>query len=242
MKKIAALLCAASLLAGCGTMTSYHARSPARQPTPSNYPIPVYSPERSPARPCVVLGDLSISHTPLTVFGGGIDSEMERVMERAHARGADAVQIVAIQRPGFLSADYSVQAKLLRYGDVWETVTLSEDDLKAYLRRNQSTLDPIEGIWSDGLPHLLGIIKDTSKPGRDFVAYTLTPDIASWRPGYKKMDIAEGDPPGSYHINYYKDDFSRSEVIVTLEQNRSFEFMMNSGDDSVPIVFTKLKP
>lgn len=242
MKKLPVLLLFASLFAGCTTWTSYQARSPARQRTPDNYPIPIYSPEMSPPRPCVVLGDLSISHTPLTVFGGGIDSEMARVMERAHARGADAVQIVAIQRPGFLSADYSVQAKLLRYGDHWETVALSENDLKAYLRKNQSTLDPIEGIWSDGLPHRVGIIKDASQPGREFVAFTLIPDLASWRPGYKKMDISEGDPPGSYHIKYYKDDFSRSEVIVTLEQDRSFEFMLNSGDDSIPVTFTKLKP
>ncbi len=195
-----------------------------------------------PPRPCKSLGDLSIDRTPLTVFGGAIDIEMKEVMNQAHARGADVVQIVAIQKPGFSSGSYSVQARLLRYADVWEKVALSESDLKAYLRKNQSTLDPIEGIWSDGLPHRLGIIKDTSKPGRDFIAYTLTPDLPSWQPGYKKMDIARGDAPGSYAIKYYRDDFSRSAVIVTLEQNRQFEFMMNSEDDAIPIIFTKLKP
>jgi hypothetical protein len=241
MKKIPALLFCAGLLAGCGTMNSYDAQAPAGHRTALNYPIPVYSPEMSPSRPCVVLGDLSISPTPITVLGGGIASEMKRVMEQAHARGADAVQIVAIQKPGFMSPDYSVQAKLLRYADVWETVALSENDLKAYLRKNQSALDPIEGIWSDGLPHRLGIIRDASKPGRGYVAYTLTPDVASWQVGYKKMDILPGDPPGSYHMKYYADDFSRSVVIVTLEQNRRFRFILNSGDDAISIVFTKLK-
>ncbi len=135
-------------------------------------------------------------------------------MNQAHARGADVVQIVAIQKPGFSSGSYSVQARLLRYADVWEKVTLSESNLTAYLKKNRAMLDPIEGIWTDGLPHKLGIVRDATKPGRDFIACILTPDLPNWQPGDKKMDIARSDTPGSYHIRYYKDDFSRSDVIV----------------------------
>ena len=241
MKKLPVLLLFSSLLAGCSTWTSYHAEAPAGPRTPSNYPIPVYTPDMQPPRPCKSLGDLSIDRTPLTVFGGAIDIEMEEVMTQAHARGADVVQIVAIQRPGFSSGSYSVQARLLRYADAWEKVALSETELKAYLKKNRATLDPIEGIWTDGLPHKLGIVRDATKPGRDFIAYTLTPVLPNWQPGDKRMDIARSDAPGSYHIRYYKDDFSRSDVIVSLEQNGHFEFILNSGDQSFPIIFSKLK-
>jgi len=189
----------------------------------------------------MVIGDISIDHTPLTISGGAFGDEMRKVMRRAHARGADAVQIVAIQKPGFSSGSYSVQARLLRYADVWEKMALSETELKAYLKKNRTTLDPIEGIWTDGLPHRLGIVRDATQPGREFIAYTLTPDLANWQPGDKKMDIARGDTPGSYHIRYYKDDFSRSDLIVNLEQNGRFEFILNSGDHSFPITFSKLK-
>jgi hypothetical protein len=241
MKKFPVLLLLAGLQSGCSTWTSYHAEAPAGPRTLSDYPIPVYTPDLEPPRPCKSLGDLSIDRTPLTVFGGAIDIEMKEVMTQAHARGADVVQVVAIQRPGFSSGSYSVQAKLLRYADVWEKVALSESDLKDYLRKNQSTLDPIEGIWTDGLPHKLGIVRDANKPGRDFIAYTLTPDLASWQPGYKKMDIARGVGPGSYDIKYYREDFSWSDVIVTLEQNGRFRFILNYGDNAFPFIFTKLK-
>ena len=241
MKKLPVLLLFAVLLTGCTTWTSYHAEAPAGPRTPSNYPIPVYTPDMEPPRPCKSLGDLSIDRTPLTVFGGAIDIEMKEVMNQAHARGADVVQIVAIQKPGFSSGSYSVQARLLRYADVWEKVALSESNLTAYLKKNRATLDPIEGIWTDGLPHKLGIVRDATKPGRDFIACILTPDLPNWQPGDKKMDIARSDTPGSYHIRYYKDDFSRSDVIVSLEQNGRFEFILNSGDESFPIIFSKLK-
>jgi hypothetical protein len=241
MKKLPVLLLFASLLAGCSTWTSYHAEAPAGPRTPPDYPIPVYSPDLEPPRPCKSLGDLSIDRTPLTVFGGGIDIEMEKVMKQAHARGADVVQVLAIQTPGFSSGSYSVQARLLRYADVWEKVALSETELKAYLKKNRAALDPIEGIWTDGLPHKLGIVRDATKPGREFIAYTLTPDLASWQPGYKKMDIARGVAPGSYDIKYYREDFLRSDVIVTLEQNGHFRFNLHYGENAFPIVFTKLK-
>lgn len=241
MKKLPVLLLLTGLLAGCTTWTSYQAEAPAGPRTPPDYPIPVYAPDQDLPRPCEVIGDISIDHTPLTVYGGAFGDEMRKVMKRAHARGADAVEIVAIEKPGFSSGSYSVQAKLLRYTDAWEKVALSEVELKSYLKKNRVTLDPIEGIWTDGLPHKLGIVRDASKPGREFIAYTLTPDIANWQAGDKKMDIARGDTPGSYNIRYYKDDFSQSDVIVSIEQNARFEFILNSGDHSFPIIFNKLK-
>jgi hypothetical protein len=195
-----------------------------------------------PPRPCTILGELSIKRTPITVFGGSIDVEMQEVMEKAHAKGADAIQIVEIQKPGFSSADYQVEAKLLRYADVWERVALTETDLMAYLRKNQAILDPIEGIWSDGLPNRIAILRDKSMPGRDFIAFTLSSDLANWLPGYKRMDIARSVAPDSYELKYYRDDFSSSDIIVTLDQNQRFQFILNSGDQSFPITFTKLAP
>jgi hypothetical protein len=90
------------------------------------------------------------------------------------------------------------------------------------------------------LPHRLGLIRDAARPGRDFVAFTLTPDTPTWVAGYKKMDIARGDAPGSYAIKYYKDDFSSSDLVVSLEENRRFRFILNSGDKAFTLTFTKM--
>ena len=234
-----ALLCGG--MAGCSTWTTYDELAPAGAATAADYPIPVYSPDQEPPRPCKPLGVISIGHTPLTMQGGGIVDEMKKIMQRAHAAGADAVQLVEVQKPGFDSGNFSLQARLLCYLDEWERLSLSEKDFVAYLQKNRATLDPIEGIWSDGLPHELGIIRDASMPGRDFIAFTLVPDVPSWAAGYKKMDIAHGDAPGSYAIKYFKDDFSSSDIVVNLEENRRLQVILDDGDKSLPMMFTKLE-
>ncbi len=241
IKRVAVLILLCGGMTGCSTWSSYEKLAPAGAPTPADYPIPVYSPDQEPPRPCKPLEVISIHHTPLTIGGGGIATEMQQVMKLAHADGADAVQVVAVQKPGFDSGNYSIQARLLRYMDVWEKVPLSEQQFAAYLQKNRAALDPIEGIWTDGLPHRLGIMRDASLPGRDFIAFTLTPDLPSWAVGDKKMDISRGEAPGSYAVKYYKDDFSRADLVVSLEENRRFRFLLNAGDQAYPITFTKLE-
>jgi hypothetical protein len=241
IKRVAALVLLCGGLTGCTTWTSYETLAPVGTPTPADYPIPVYNPDQEPPRPCEPLVVVSIHHTPLTIVGGGITTEMQQVMKLAHTDGADAVQVVAVQKPGFDSGNFSLQARLLRYLDQWERLPLSEKDFVAYLQKHRATLDPIEGIWSDGLPHELGIIRNASMPGRDFIAFTLVPDVPSWAAGDKKMDIARGDAPGSYAIKFYKDDFSSSDLVVNLEENRRFQFILNDDDKSLPIMFTKLE-
>ena len=53
--------------------------------------------------------------------------------------------------------------------------------------------------------------------------------------------LSDLNQPGYYQLRYYHDDFSKSDVIVTLDQNRSFEFMINSEDSANLATFTKLE-
>ena len=241
MKKLAFILALPWLLGGCGTIATYKPQLPAGSPRPADYVIPVYDQNMEIPRPCKVIGEISVGHTSFTVMGGSADEEMEKVMKAAHEKGADAVQVVSVDKPGYTTTAYAIKANLLRYADDWERYPMSENDFVAYLRQNSQTLDPIEGIWSGGWPNRIGIIRDATKPGRDFIAFTLQTDATSWQPGYKRMDIARGNQPGVYQLRYYHDDFSKSEVIVTLDQNRSFEFMVNSEDSASLANFTKLE-
>lgn len=152
------------------------------------------------------------------------------------------MQISSLRRPGFTSTDYAVTARLFRYKDDWERYPLSNEAFVAYLRQHLRTLDPIEGIWTEGLPNRIGIIRDSSKPGRDFIAFTLNKESAAWPAGYKRMDIARGNQAGVYELSYYHNDFTRSELIVTLDHGHSFNFILNSGDEATPVTFTKLGP
>lgn len=228
------------LLAGCGTTKTYTEKLPAGPAKPASYPIPLYTEDMRIPRPCLLIGELAIGDTQLTMSGGSIDGVMKTIMDTAHEKGADVVQLVSLKRPDFESAHYRAEVNLLRYADKWETVSLSEEDFLKYLQQHQPALDPIEGIWFDGSPNRIGIIRNTSKPGRDFIAFALSPQLPSWQKGYKKMDIARGKRPGSYHLKYYRDDFGEADTSVLLDPNHGFTFFIRAGDDAYAVTLVKI--
>jgi len=129
---------------------------------------------------------------------------------------------------------------LLRYADKWETVSISESDFLNYLQQHRQTLDPIEGVWSDGSPDRIGIIRNSSKPGRDFIGFKLDVMLPSWRKGYKKMDIAHAKRPGTYAIRYYKDDYAMQTTTIVLDHSRAFNFFVQEGDEGYDMTFIKI--
>ena len=240
MKRLAFLVPVFFLLAGCGTTKTYTENLPAGPAKPPDYPIPVYNINMRLPRPCELIGKLAIGDTQLTMFGGSMPEVMKTIMKTAHKKGADVVVLTSIKSPEFESAHYRVEANLLRYADTWETNGLSENDFLGYLRQHQRTLDPIEGIWSDGSPDRIGIVRNSSKPGRDFIAYMLNVELPSWQAGYKKMDIARVDRPGAYSLKYYRDDFGMEKTTILLDHNRAFSFMIITDDKADEVTFTKI--
>ena len=228
------------LLSGCGTTKTYAPSMVALPPKPAGYPIPLYAVGVPVPRPSQLIGQLAIGDTELTMRGGSLQGVMKTLMDTAHEKGADAVQLWALDKPDFSSTHFRIQANLLRYATAWETVALSENDFLKYLQQHQQTLDPIEGIWDDGSPERLGIIRDASKPGRDFIAFTLNPGLASWHQGYKKMDIARLTRPGAYGVTYYRDDFVRVNTGLLLDQNRTLTFYLPAGDGEYKVTFVKI--
>jgi hypothetical protein len=240
VRHLALLLFFIFLLAGCSTTKDYKPNTAAGPAKPANYPIPIYNEDMRIPRPTQLIGQFSIGDTPLTMFGGSMKGVMKTLMDTAHAKGADVVELISIKQPDFESAHYRLEANLLRYADKWETVTLSENDFLAYLQKNRATLDPIEGIWSDGSPDRIGIIRDTSKPGRDFIAFALNVELTSWQKGYKKMDIARTDRPGAYSLKYYRDDFGMAKTTVLLDHDRAFTFIVHANDVAYEVAYAKI--
>ena len=240
MNKLAPFVLLIFLLAGCGTTKTYTPKLAAGPPKPPGYPIPVYNFNQWIPRPCELIGKLSIGDTQLTVFGGDIQGVMKTIMTTAREKGADVVELTSSKPPDFESAHYRVEANLLRYSDNWETVTLSKKDFVIYLQQHRQTLDPIEGIWSDGSPNLIGIIRNSSKPGRNFIGFALNVELPSWQTGYKKMDVTLTDRPGAYSLKYYRDDFSMEKTSVLLDHERAFSFMIITDDKAEEVTFTKI--
>jgi hypothetical protein len=240
LRHLALLLPLLFLFAGCGTTTTYKPNTAAGPAKPADYPIPVYNGSTRIPRPCQLIGEFSIGDTSLTVSGGSLKGVMKTLMDTAREKGADVVQITSLLKPDFDSAHYRLEANLLRYSDTWEKVTLTENDFLTYLRQHAQTLDPIEGIWFDGSPDRIGIIRDNSKPGRDFIGFSLNPQLTSWQKGYKRMDIARGQRPGAYNLKYYRSDFEEADTSLLMARNGSLTFFIRSGDDAYAVTLLKI--
>jgi len=229
------------LLAGCSSV-SYKAVKAARPAEPPGYPIPVFTENMTVPRPCEIIGTASIGGSHFATFNGSAEGEMLKVLQIAHEKGADAIQIRSLQKPDFTIATYRLVVDLLRYTDTWETVPVSEKGFVQYLETNQRNLDPIEGVWDTfgPVPHSVGIMRDASKPGRDFVAFILTTANPAWRSGYKKMDIRRGPQPGTYQLSYYLDNFSKRETTVILGRRMTFTLAIpRQNDDGAFVIYSK---
>jgi hypothetical protein len=231
-----------TLFTGCATDTSYQPSLTAVPAKSASYPIPVYTENMRIPRPCKLIGQVSVGNSSFSMMGGSIKDVMETLMDMAHKKGADVVQVISIKRPDFSNTSYGIKVNLLQYADKWETIPISEKAFLTYLRKHRRTLDPIEGIWSNDYSERIGIIRNTSKPGRNFVAFTLNTTLPSWHEGYKKIDIAYGKQPGSYDLKYYRDDFSVAKTNVMLDHNYAFSFIINTSNGAYEVRFTKINP
>lgn len=240
MKNFILLPVLALVLAGCTTVTRYEPRAEAGPAKAEDYPIYLYSPEVRVPRPFEVVGFMTIRDTPLTVFGGSFEGEVAQLKKRARKVGADAVQLTSVEQPDFLHAKYRMDANLIRFTDPWENLTLTDEEFSTYLGSGAGR-DPIEGIWvaNDVMQSRVGIIRNATKPGRDFVAFILNTQNPTWRQGDKKLDIASGERPGVYRGVYCFDDYRRKAVAFTLVGAKMNTFILRMADDEMPVVFVK---
>ncbi len=226
------------LLTGCSTVTTYKSNMAAGPAKPLGYPVLVYTEDMTVPRPCEVIGTVSIGDSYFTMIGGSVESEMAKVMRTAREKGADAVQMKSVEKPGFSDANYHLVADLLRYTDIWETIAIPEQEFANYLDTNRRNLDPIEGVWNGNgqIPHRIGIMRDNSKPGRDFIGVILNTENPTWHKGYKKIDIHRGPQPGTYLFDYYLDDFSKRETTIILGAGMTFTLAIPTSDEKTDLI------
>jgi hypothetical protein len=241
MRNLWLLLFSMLMLTGCGTVVTYKSNSPAGIAKPDGYPVPVYTDNMTVPRPFEVIGTVSVKNSGFTIGGGTVEDVMKAVMQRARQNGADAVQVTSIDKPGFSNPNYCMTADLLRYTDAWETVAISENEFRTYLRQNKKPLDPIEGIWfaDSQYENRIGIMRNTSKPGRDFIGFVLKTDQPAWRTGCKKIDIARGKQRGIYNFNFYLDDFSQIGTTIVLADAAEFTVTIQAEDGNKTITYSK---
>ena len=230
-----------TLLFGCTTVKTYVSNAKPGAARPADYPIYVYN-EKSPVpRPYEIIGTMTISDTPFTVFGGTLEGEVDTLRQQARKRGADGLQITQVEPPDFFHAKYRMTGNFIRFTNLWESLPMTETELQTYLTAQQATLDPIEGIWqvNDASRSRVGIVRSNARRGRDFFGFILATDNPSWAPGDKKIEFASGERPGVYRGAYYFDDYRRKTVAVTLVGTQTNHFLLQMPNDEPPVVFMK---
>lgn len=84
-----------------------------------------------------------------------------------------------------------------------EKMNVRESDIRRYLAKNSSRLDPVEGIWYSKQGHKFAVIRDPmKKKGRDFVAVMLSENVERWQSGHVKAEFRKL-ADGSYDVVYY---------------------------------------
>jgi len=230
----------AIVLAGCASVV-YKANLPTPAARALTYPVPVYTPEMKVPRPCQVLGTIAIVGHKFTMFGGSSEAEFNKLMREAHKKGADAVKVRSVEKPGFTNPNFTITADLLRYTDRWETAPLTKFQFQAYLESHRGRLDPIEGFWYADLPrpHSIAIMHDETRPGRQFIGFIVDDHDPVWPPGTKKIDIRRGLEPGSYVLTYYLDDFASREIPIILGNQKAFRINLPKDEQDFFITYTK---
>lgn len=241
MKKSILGLLFVPLLLGCTTMKTYVSNTAPGSPRAADYPIYVYNEKIPVPRPYEVIGTMNISDTPFTVFGGSLEGEVDTLRKQARKRGADGLQITQVEPPDFFHAKYRVTGNFIRFTNTWETHPWSEAELQTYLTSEAGKLDVIEGIWrvNDAARSRVGIVRDNTRPGRDFFGFLLATGNPSWKLGAKKIELAGGERPGIYRGAYYFDDYRRKTVAFNLLGAQTNLFILQMPSDETPILFTK---
>jgi len=82
---------------------------------------------------------------------------------------------------------------------------IKEKKFKKYIS-NLKNKDSFEGIWLSE-PYVIGIVKDTKNPNRDYIGFIITSKIPYWQKNQIKLEIIK-NKNGNYDMNYYMGDHS----------------------------------
>ncbi len=243
MKTSPSLACLLLMITGCSTAVKYDQKLASSPPKPADYPICVYAENTRVPRPFEVIGTMHVSDKPFTVFGGTLDGVVTTLRENARQKGADAVQLTTLKTPEFSTPHYRADANFLRFTDPWDSVAVTEEELRAYFKSQAATLDPIEGIWlvNDPSQSRVGIMQNSSKPRRDFIAFILDTKNLSWHPGDKKLDLARGERPGVYRGRFYLDDYQGVNIAFVFRVPPGNQIVVPTTEGRPPLILTRVE-
>jgi len=178
-----------------------------------------------------ILGSIYIGDSGLSV-GCSLNEVIDIAKRKAIEVGGDAIQITELKTPDFSSTCYRIRANILALEELkqpanWPSTKYTESDIKIFIDKNISNLNPIEGIWTlnesgnwrnvrtgetgvipNQSPYRLAIIRSDKQPNYDFVAIILESEYTHWKPGNVKAYFRKTAYDNIFEGLWYMNDYS----------------------------------
>ena len=178
-----------------------------------------------------ILGSIYIGDSGLSV-GCSLNEVIDIAKRKAIEVGGDAIQITELKTPDFSSTCYRIRANILALEEIkqpanWPSTKYTESDIKIFIDKNISNLNPIEGIWTlnesgnwrnvrtgetgvipNQSPYRLAIIRSDKQPNYDFVAIILESEYTHWKPGNVKAYFRKTSYDNIFEGLWYMNDYS----------------------------------
>lgn len=102
------------LLNSCAASVNYKAEIDARKAKPSGYKIEVFQKDEKPQKKYTILGLISIEDSGFTT-DCSYDVVLKKAEEKAREVGADALEIIKVESPDFISSCYRIKALAIAF-------------------------------------------------------------------------------------------------------------------------------
>ena len=102
------------LLNSCAATVNYKAEMDARKAKPFGYRIEVFQKDEKPQKKYTILGIISIEDSGFTT-DCSYDVVLKKAEEKAREVGADALEIIKVESPDFISSCYRIKALAIAF-------------------------------------------------------------------------------------------------------------------------------
>lgn len=245
MKHILSILFVFILIAlpGCSPSVKFEPQAELRPAKEDNAPIKIYYENDELPSAYQIIGTIKVGDNGFSI-GCGLEQVIGHAILEARAVGADAIQIIEVKPPGFVSSCFRITANAIAFDmpDNWTEREINEAEYKMYCDTSSDALSPIEGIWSiyritdwrnvrtfesgsstDTNQCRVAIMKENNDT-YDYIAIILDSTNGNWEQGYVKAKLQRTVDDNVFKGTWFNDDFSEKNITLIVEDPGHLSF------------------
>lgn len=240
-KKLLFIIAVLYLQFSCAPTVQYQGERKSRTKTSTISDIIVFDQDSYIPSNANILGSIYIGDSGLSV-GCSFNEVIDIAKRKAIEVGGDAIQITELKTPDFSSTCYRIRANILALKEIkqpanWPSTKYTESDIKIFIDKNISNLNPIEGIWTlnesgnwrnvatgetgvipNQSPYRLAIMRSDKQPNYDYVAIILESEYRHWKSGNVKAYFRKTAYDNIFEGRWYMNDYSEKKGNYFLDE------------------------